>query len=119
MRKILLTLLGVAVSTIPVAVCALSFVPIWKHRGDGAALSGFALILLLLSFVPLFKLVKKMLTSPAAHTMWLICFILFFCLSKIADEMTVISFVGFVSNLIGAAIFKLADRRIDENEKQI
>ena len=85
----------------------------------GAVLSGFALILLLLSFVPLFKLVKKMLESPAAHTMWLICFILFFCLSKIADEMTVISFVGFVSNLIGAAIFKLADRRIGENEKQI
>ena len=114
MRKILLTLLGVAVSTIPVAVCALSFVPIWKYRGEGAVLSGFALILLLLSFVPLFKLVKKMLASPAAHTMWLICFILFFCLSKIADEMVVISFVGYIGNLLASLLWRIAGGRNEE-----
>lgn len=119
MRKILLTLLGVSVSTLPVAICTVTYLPVWQHRGEGATLSGFALILILLSFVPLFKLVKRMLSSPAAHTMWLVCFILFFSLSKIADEMIVISFVGFVSNLIGAAIFKLADRKIGKNEKQI
>ncbi len=47
--------------------------------------------------------------------MWFLCFALFFSLSKIADEMTVISFVGFVSNLIGAGVFKLAGRS-GENE---
>ena len=35
-------------------------------------------------------------------------FVLFFVLSKIADEMTVIAFVGFVSNLLGALLFKLS-----------
>ena len=119
MRKILLTLLGVAVSTLPVTVCTVSYIPIWQYRGSGAVLSGFALVLLLLCFVPLFKLVKRLLSSPAAHTMWFVCFVLFFSLSKIADEMTVISFVGFVSNLIGAAIFKFAGRSSGENEKQI
>ena len=116
MRKIALTLLGVAVSTLPVALCTLSYIPIWQYRGGGATLSGFALILLLLCFAPLFRLVKRLLSSPAAHTMWFVCFALFFSLSKIADEMTVISFVGFVSNLIGAGIFKLAGRRSGENE---
>ena len=80
MRKILLTLLGVAVSTLPVAICTVSYVPLWQYRGGGASLSGFALILLLLCFVPLFKLVKRMLSSPAAYTMWFLSFALFFSL---------------------------------------
>jgi Co/Zn/Cd efflux system component len=52
------------------------------------------------------------------HTLWFISFLLFFSLSKIAEEMTVISFIGFTSNLIGAFFFKLGDRANtgEENE---
>ena len=49
--------------------------------------------------------------------MWLIAFILFLSLSRIADEMTVISFVGLISNLIGSLIFKLARRYGKEDVK--
>ena len=46
---------------------------------------------------------------------WLVLFVLFFMLSKIANEMTVISFVGFVSNVTGAILFYIA-KRIREKE---
>jgi Co/Zn/Cd efflux system component len=52
--------------------------------------------------------------SPAAYVMWLIAFLLFFSLEKIAHEMTVISFVGFLSNLCGAVLFKFAASRKDK-----
>jgi hypothetical protein len=39
---------------------------------------------------------------------WLLIFALFALVRSIADEMTVISFVGFISNSFGAALFKLA-----------
>lgn len=115
MRKILLTLVGVVISTLPVMLCTLSYLPIWQERGAGATLSGFTFLVVVACFMPLFKLLKRLLASPAAHTMWFLFFVLFFALSKIADEMTVISFVGFVSNLIGAAIFKMA--RIGTEQK--
>jgi Co/Zn/Cd efflux system component len=41
--------------------------------------------------------------------MWFAVFIVFLTLSSIAQEMTVVAFVGFVSNLVGALIFRLAE----------
>jgi hypothetical protein len=40
--------------------------------------------------------------------MWFLIFISFFLLSRIAREMTVISFVGFVTNLLGSVFFRIA-----------
>ena len=117
MRRIILTLLGVALSTLPPMICALSYFPVWQSRGGAAVLSGFLLMLLLICFVPLFRTIKYLLSSPAAHTMWFISFILFFALSKIADEMTVISFVGFIGNLLGAFSFRMARLGEEKNEK--
>jgi fumarate reductase subunit C len=48
--------------------------------------------------------------SASSPVMWFIIFVTFFLLSKIADEMTVISFVGFVTNLIGTLLFNLAKK---------
>ena len=50
----------------------------------------------------------------STHVMWLVLFILFFALSKIADQMIVISFIGFISNFISSFIFRAA--RGDRNE---
>ena len=108
MRRILLTLLGIALSTVPPMICTLSYFPVWQSRGSAAVFSGFLLMLILVCFVPLIRTIRYLLSSPAAHTMWFICFVAFFALSKIADEMTVISFVGFVGNLLGAFVFRMA-----------
>lgn len=116
-KRLLFNALGLAISVIPVTVSVFSYFPLWIERGDTSILSGISLILIGLAAVPLYKYFKQILRSPSAPVMWLIAFILFLSLSRIADEMTVISFVGLISNLIGSLIFKLARRYGKEEVK--
>ena len=104
-----LTVAALAVSTLPVLIAALSYFPFWISKGGAYAVSGFALILTILAMSPLVKLIKEALKSPSSYMLWLGSFLLFLFLSRIADEMTVISLVGFISNLIGACLFKAAE----------
>ena len=114
-KEFILRALGLIFCTVPVIASIILYFPLWQQKGGAAVLSGFTLILIILSLIPFFNTVKRMLRSPAAHTMWFIIFVMFFLLSKIAAEMTVISFVGFVGNLIGALLFKAA-RKIGRAE---
>ena len=107
---ILLRIIAMFFCTGPVMSAILLYFPLWKENGADAVLSGFSLILILASLLPLVKLFKRMLRSPSVYMMWLIAFLIFFLFSKIADQMTVISFVGFVGNLIGSVLFRLAKR---------
>ena len=109
-KLLVLRAIGLAVCIFPVSAAIFSYFPLWLKRSDNSALSGFALILFFVALVPLYRYIGKTLKSPSAHTLWFIVFLSFFLLSKIADEMTVIAFVGFISNLIGSVIFKLAAR---------
>ena len=84
-------------------------------ESSAQALSGGVLLLLIMAALPLYKLFKAHFKSPSASTLWLILFVIFFTLAKIAQEMTVISFVGFISNISGAVILRIADRR-ENNE---
>lgn len=114
MKRAALSLGGVLVSTLPVAICILLYFPVWKERGIASTLSGFTLLLLVLAALPLMNLAKKALKSPSAPLMWFIVFVAFLALSSIADEMTVVAFVGFVSNLVGAILFRAAEGEKDE-----
>lgn len=98
---------------LPPAICTLFYFPLW--RGSSAkTLAGGTMLLLLLSAMPLLKLIRHRLRSVAGYVGWLVLFILFLTLSSIAHEMTVISFYGFIGNLIGAVLFKISDRRRGE-----
>ena len=108
LKSFLLFLIGLAVCTLPVIFAALSYFPEWIHRGDGSVISGCFLLITVLGAAPIFKALRMLFRSPASYLMWLVAFLLFFSLEKIAHEMTVISLIGFISNLIGACIFKLA-----------
>lgn len=108
-KRAAFNLIGLAVSTIPTAVCILLYFPIWRERGIVATLSGFTLLMLVLAAVPLFNVIRRALKSPSAPLMWFMIFITFLALSSIADEITVVAFVGFVSNLIGAIFFRVAE----------
>lgn len=115
LRRAVLNLVGLVVSTVPAASCILFYFPLWRERGIGTVISGFALLLLALAAVPLFNFIKRVIKTPSAPFMWFIIFILFLMLSSIADEMTVVAFVGFVSNLIGMIFFRAAGGK--ENER--
>jgi hypothetical protein len=109
--------LALLVCIAPPLIATVSYFPIWMIRGDAYVLSGFALCLAMLSLIPFYKHLSKILRSPSAYTVWLILFIVFFLLSRIADEMTVISFIGFICNLLGALLFRLA-RRLEGKERE-
>ena len=106
--RILFSTLGLAVCILPVVICILKYFPVWTARGGETIFSAITLILVAIAAVPLFSFIKKALRSPASYTVWLVFFIFFFLISKIAEEMVVISFVGFISNLLGALFFKIS-----------
>ena len=117
MLKLLIKLAASVISVVPPIVTAACYFPLWIARGAETVLSGFGLFIAIVAFVPLMKLIGRALASPSAPVMWLVLFLLFLGLSAIADEMVVISFVGTVSNIVGAVIFKLAERKASgENE---
>ena len=107
-RGYLLYILGLIFSAVPPALATLSYFPLWTERGAGAVISGGALLLLIICALPLVRHVKNHLRSPSAYIVWLIIFLAFYSLSSIADEVTVIAFVGFIGNLMGAILFALA-----------
>ena len=115
-NRLILKLLGLLISTIPPIISALSFFPIWKSRGAKEVISGLALIFILLSAIPIFRALKSALHSPSAPLVWFFIFIIFLALSRIANEVTVIAFVGFISNLAGSFLFYLS-RKGKENKK--
>ncbi len=115
LKRAVFNLIGLVISVVPVAVCILLYFPVWRERGIVATLSGFTLLLLALASVPLWKVIKRALRSPSAPLMWFTVFIVFLALSSIAEEMTVVAFVGFVSNLIGAVFFRAARGKTNEH----
>lgn len=109
-KGLLLHFLGLVCCIVPVLCATASYFPLWIERGAGTTISGFTLFIVILAFMPLLKFVRRILRSPASYTMWLIAFIIFALLSSIAEEMKVICFVGFVSNIVGALFFKSAKK---------
>jgi len=110
-----LHIIGLMFCVLPPAVCTLCYFPLWKSEGGGTVIAGGCALLLVLSAIPLMRIIREKLKSPASYVLWLLAFLLFLGAARIADEMTVISFVGFVGNLIGALLFKLGGRH---NEKR-
>lgn len=103
-----LHILGFLLCIVPPAICTLNYFPIWREAGYQSCIAGGGALLIVLCIIPLFKLIKKWMTSFSSYIMWLLLFLLFFGMSRIADQMTVISFVGFISNLLGAVCFYIA-----------
>ena len=115
-KRRLIYLAGLVICILPVMICALSYFPLWASKSGAHVISGFAALLAILALSPLIKLVREALKSPASYVLWFGAFLLFFLLSRIGEEMTVISFVGFISNLVGAVFFKIADKYKEEKE---
>ena len=108
---------GFSLCILPPAVCTLMYFPVWKEAGYESCIAGGTALLLALCVIPLYKLIKRFFASYSSYMIWLILFLLFLALSKIADQMTVISLVGFIGNLLGAVCFYIA-RRIGRRDKE-
>ena len=117
-KRSVLRVIALTVCILPPAIATISYFPVWVVREDTSVLSGMALLVLTIVLIPLMKYIKGKMESPSAPVIWMISFLLFFLLSKIATEMTIISLIGFISNLIGTLIFKLADKITTATEEK-
>ncbi len=111
-----LHILGILLCILPPMICTLCYFPLWKNSSEKTVCGG-AILLLILCALPLYKDMKRRLSSAASYVLWLIMFLLFLFLSRVADEMTVISFFGFAGNLLGAICFWL-NKRGDKNNEE-
>lgn len=111
-----LHILGFLFCIIPPALATVLYFPVWIERGGEYALAGGGVLLVVIFALPLMKLLRRVLTSCASYTIWIVLFAVFFLLSRIAEEMVVISFMGLVGNLLGGLCFFISRVR-SKNEK--
>ena len=117
-KKIILSFIALLFSVLPPLIATVTYFPVWAEKSGSHVISGLALLLTLICLGPIFKLIRRIVSSPSVTAIWFILFILFFVLSKIAEEMIVISFFGFLGNLIGMILFKIAGRKNSLDEKE-
>ena len=83
--------------------------PVWIERSTGATISGIAVVGILLSVIPVFKLIRKKAWTPAAWLIWVLLSVFFLTLRTIINEMAIVSVTGAISNVIGAFVYKLGE----------
>ncbi|MBR2612300.1 MAG: hypothetical protein IKC72_04440 [Clostridia bacterium] len=110
MKRMIFQSLGVLFSVVPPAVATLLYFPLWIERGAPQTVSGLCALLLILSAIPLLRLLKGRLGTPSLPLFWGVMFLLVRALGAIIDQVCVITFVGFASNLVGALFFHLSKR---------
>ena len=102
--------LGLALCVLPPALATLEYFPLWFSEGR-TAVSAVAVLLLLLSAVPIIRLVRKHLRSPSAWMLWLVLWALLAALRPILAAIETIALISFPTSLLGALCFRLARRQ--------
>ncbi len=115
-ERLLLNALATVISVVPPVAATLTYFPVWISEGKETAFSGLCVLLLVISAVPLYRLAVQWLKTPSAPLIWLFVLIVFSAAAKIADQVTAIALIGFISNTVGAIVFYVAKRRGGEDE---
>ena len=113
--RLALRILGLVLSVLPPAIATLEFFPLWLTEGR-TTLSALSLVLLLLSAIPIFRILKKHLRSPAPWMLWLILWLGLRAFLPIAAAIETIAFISFPTSILGAVCFRLAKRREGKKE---
>lgn len=112
-----LTALGAMLCIVPPAVVTLMYFPLWVQTSSSATVSGLSLILILVSIIPLYRILKKFLETPSAPIIWAIPCVFCFVFRSIIDQVLVISFVGTLSSLAGMFVFWARDKRAKKEKE--
>ena len=110
MKRRILKASAIAIDVGAPLIATLTQFPIWIERSSEATVSGLFVLFALLSAVPLFKHFKTIVRSPSSPLMWGLILAFLYAMRTIIDEMVVVSFVGFIANLIGGGLFFFAKR---------
>ena len=86
-------------------VATLTQFPLWVEQSAEATMSGLCLILIALSVLPFLKVLKNYFKSPSSWVVFGVIFVFLLVLRSIIDQILIVSFAGFVANLIGAGLY--------------
>ena len=97
----------------------LSQFPVWVDKSSTATISGLFVVFALLSAIPLIRVIKQYLKSPAAWLIWTVITVFVIALRNIIDQMAIICLIGLVANLIGAGLHKIGEKVESKPDKPI
>lgn len=99
-------------------VATLTQFPLWVEHSAEATMSGVCLVLIGLSVIPFFKVLKEYFKSPSSWVIFGLIFMFLLLLRSILDQMLIVSFAGFVANIIGAALYGIGNNLQQKDVKE-
>lgn len=103
-------MLGAALCVAPPAGVTIMYFPLWVETSASATISGLSLILILVSIIPLIRMLKKHVSTPSAPVVWILVCLFSFAFKSIIEQVLVISFIGAISSVAGMIIFWVRDK---------
>ncbi len=116
-KQLTLKIIGTLLCTLPAALTALSYFPLWM-QSERSAVSILSLAVLALCAIPARRVIVRALKSPSAWQMWLVLWIALTMLNAISEGLRAVCAVAFPSSLLGAVFFWLARRAASSNDKE-
>ena len=113
-----LTVLGAMLCIVPPAVTTLCYFPLWVETSSSATVSGLSLFLVLVSIIPLFKILKSYMEYPSAPVVWILIAVFCLAFKAIIDQVLVISFVGAVSSVAGMIVFWVRNKGAKQEQEE-
>lgn len=98
---------AVAIDVLGPLIATLTQFPVWVEKSAEATVSGLFLVFAFASAIPFLKQIKAFIKSPSVWVLWCVLFVLFVALQNIVREMVIVCFVGMITNIMGAGIYKL------------
>lgn len=95
---------GLVISILAPLVAAATQFPVWTENVDSGQIGGMFVFVVLLCMIPLFNHLKIALKSPSSCLLWTIIFVCTWALSKIIQQLIIVSLVGTVANYVGALL---------------
>lgn len=110
-KRNLLKVFALAMCTIPPALATIYYFPIWYEESRfEIVIPGVAVMCFCLCSIPLLRWVAKKIKSPSVWMAWTVMAVLLVVMEKIISQLTIICEIGALSNIIGALLWKIAER---------
>ena len=100
---------ALVVDIVPPLVATLTQFPVWVEHSSEATISGIVLLLAFICCLPFIKQIIAYFKSPSIPVVWAIIYIALVMLQSIINQMVIVSFIGLIANVIGAALYKWGD----------
>lgn len=117
-RKIIakvIYVVGMICAVLPPLIAFLDNFPLLTEENYGQAVSWFAVAMIAICCIPFWRKIKEYFKSPDTMVLWLIVFVIFSATKNLINGMIIVSFCGFVGNLVAKALF-FAGHKIEPAE---